>query len=182
VVRDPREMESVQVVIDLLSDQREKVVVALNASGQVREFQLRVRVRFKVRTLQGKELIAPTEILQQRDINYSETLALAKETEEALLYKSMQTTWCSSSCGAWRRCASSEDRPAYGEALPQLQTIWPRACARSTPCTATSPCCSRRRPTPSAPRRAPRATPSAAATPWRAPISTGARCWPPAAR
>jgi len=57
----------------------------------VRQFQLRVRVRFKLRTLQGKELIAPTEILQQRDINYSETLALAKETEEALLYKSMQT-------------------------------------------------------------------------------------------
>lgn len=91
VISDSRQMETAQVIIDLLSDQREKVVVALNASGQVRQFQLRVRVRFKLRTLQGKELIAPTEILQQRDINYSETLALAKETEEALLYKSMQT-------------------------------------------------------------------------------------------
>ncbi|MDD0810816.1 LPS assembly lipoprotein LptE [Curvibacter sp. RS43] len=91
VVQDPRQMERAQVIIDLLSDQREKVVVALNASGQVRQFQLRVRLRFKLRTLQGKELISPTEILQQRDINYSETLALAKETEEALLYKSMQT-------------------------------------------------------------------------------------------
>ncbi len=91
VIEDTRDMEHVQVILDFLGDQREKVVVALNASGQVREFQLRVRLRFKLRTLQGKELIAPTEILQQRDISYSETAALAKEAEEALLYKSMQT-------------------------------------------------------------------------------------------
>jgi LPS-assembly lipoprotein len=91
VIRDPREIHEAQVIIDLLSDQREKVVVALNASGQVRQFQLRVRLRFKLRTPDGKELISPVEILQQRDINYTETLALAKETEEGLLYKSMQT-------------------------------------------------------------------------------------------
>ena len=91
VVKDARQMESAQVIVDVLSELREKVVVALNASGQVRQFQVRLRVKFKLRTLQGKELIEPTEILQQRDINYNETLALAKETEEALLYKSMQT-------------------------------------------------------------------------------------------
>ena len=34
-----------QVVLDVLADQREKVVVGLNASGQVREFQLRTRLR-----------------------------------------------------------------------------------------------------------------------------------------
>jgi LPS-assembly lipoprotein len=31
------------VILDVLGDQREKVVVGLNASGQVREFQLRLR-------------------------------------------------------------------------------------------------------------------------------------------
>ncbi|MBV8620984.1 MAG: hypothetical protein JOY84_19130 [Curvibacter sp.] len=91
VIKDPQKMDSAQVIVDLLSELREKVVVALNASGQVRQFQVRLRVRFKLRTLEGKELIEPSEILQQRDINYNETLALAKETEEALLYKSMQT-------------------------------------------------------------------------------------------
>ena len=30
-------------------------------------------------------------LLQQRDISYSETIALAKEAEEALLYRNMQT-------------------------------------------------------------------------------------------
>jgi LPS-assembly lipoprotein len=66
-------------------------VVGVNASGQVREFQLRVRVRFQLRTPQGRELIAPTEILQQRDISFNESAVLAKEAEEALLYRDMQT-------------------------------------------------------------------------------------------
>ena len=80
-----------QVVLDVLTDQREKVVVGLNASGQVREFQLRTRFRFKLRTPAGKELIADTELLQQRDISFNESAVLSKETEEALLYRDMQS-------------------------------------------------------------------------------------------
>jgi LPS-assembly lipoprotein len=53
--------ERAQVVLDLLGEQREKVVVGVNASGQVREFQLRSKLRFRLRTPQGRELIAPTE-------------------------------------------------------------------------------------------------------------------------
>jgi LPS-assembly lipoprotein len=66
-------------------------VVGINASGQVREFQLRIRFTFRLRTLQGKQLIAPTEILQQRDISFNESAVLAKEAEEALLYRDMQS-------------------------------------------------------------------------------------------
>jgi LPS-assembly lipoprotein len=80
-----------QVVLDLLTDQREKVVVGLNASGQVREFQLRTRLKFKLRTREGKALIPETELLQQRDISFTESAVLAKEAEEALLYRDMQT-------------------------------------------------------------------------------------------
>ncbi|HEY0823855.1 MAG TPA: LPS assembly lipoprotein LptE, partial [Ramlibacter sp.] len=69
---------------------REKVVVGLNASGQVREFQLRLRIRFRVRTPQGRELIPETELLQQRDISFNEAAVLAKEAEESLLYRDMQ--------------------------------------------------------------------------------------------
>jgi len=90
-VVDASRPDSAQVVLDVLADQREKVVVGLNASGQVREFQLRSRVRFKLRTPQGKELIAETELLQQRDISFSESAVLAKEAEENLLYRDMQT-------------------------------------------------------------------------------------------
>ena len=83
--------ELAQVILDILTDQREKVVVGLSTSGQVREFQLRTRLRFRLRTPQGKELIPETELLQQRDISFTESAALAKESEEALLYRDMQT-------------------------------------------------------------------------------------------
>jgi LPS-assembly lipoprotein len=80
-----------QVILDITNEQREKVVVGLNASGQVREFELRIRVHFKLHTPDGKELIPDTEIVQRQDISYNETAALAKEQEEQLLYKSIQT-------------------------------------------------------------------------------------------
>ncbi len=82
--------EPPQVIVDILQDVREKTIVAVNASGQVREFQLKLRVLFRVRTPQGRELIAATELTQQRDISFNESAVLAKEAEEALLYRDMQ--------------------------------------------------------------------------------------------
>ena len=80
-----------QVVLEALTDAREKSVVASTAAGQVTEFQLRLRFRFRLRTVAGKELIPPAEILQSRDMSYTETQALGKEIEEANLFRSMQT-------------------------------------------------------------------------------------------
>ena len=67
------------------------LVVAQTAANQIREFELRLRFRFRLRTLAGKELIPDTEILQQRDISFNESAVLAKEAEEALLYRDMQS-------------------------------------------------------------------------------------------
>ncbi|MDB5900946.1 MAG: rlpB [Ramlibacter sp.] len=80
-----------RVALDLLQELREKVVVGINASGQVREFQLRSRIRFRLRAADGRELIPETELLQQRDISFNEAAVLAKEAEEALLYRDMQS-------------------------------------------------------------------------------------------
>jgi LPS-assembly lipoprotein len=84
-------LDKAEVVLDVLADQREKVVVGLNTSGQVREFQLRIRLKFKLRTPAGKELIPETELLQQRDISFNESAVLSKEAEENLLYRDMQS-------------------------------------------------------------------------------------------
>jgi len=91
VIVEPAQYAQAQTVLNLLQEQREKVVVGLSASGQVREFQLRLRVRFNLRTPQGRELIPETELLQQRDISFNESVVLAKEAEENLLYRDMQT-------------------------------------------------------------------------------------------
>ena len=80
-----------QVLLTIVNEQREKTVVGVNAAGQVREFQLRIRVLFRLRSAQGRDLIPDTEILQSRDISFNETAVLAKEAEEGLLYRDMQT-------------------------------------------------------------------------------------------
>ena len=79
------------VVLTLLHDQRERVVVGTAVAGQVRELQLRHTVRFHLRTPQGKELIEEATIQQVRELSYSETQALAKEAEEALLFDDMRS-------------------------------------------------------------------------------------------
>ena len=80
-----------QVVLEALSDVREKSVVASTAAGQVRELQLRARLVFRLRTPAGKELIPATEISLKRDMSFTESAALAKEQEEALLQRAMQS-------------------------------------------------------------------------------------------
>jgi LPS-assembly lipoprotein len=87
----PKGGEAPQVIVDILQELREKTVVAVNATGQVREFQLRIRVKFRMRTPQGRELISDSEVTQQRDISFNESAVLAKEAEEGLLYRDMQS-------------------------------------------------------------------------------------------
>jgi LPS-assembly lipoprotein len=48
-------------------------------------------VRFRMRSSKGRDLIEPTDILQERDISFNESAVLAKEAEEALLYRDMQS-------------------------------------------------------------------------------------------
>lgn len=91
VLTDARQADKAQVVLEVLNEQREKTVVGVTSAGQVREFQLRIRLKFKLRTPAGKDLIPETEILVQRDISFNESAVLAKEAEESLLYRDMQT-------------------------------------------------------------------------------------------
>ena len=90
VINDPRQIERAQVIFDQLFELREKIVVGRTSTGAIREFQLRYRYRFRLRNREGVELIPDTEILLTRDINFNETGALSKESEEALLYKDME--------------------------------------------------------------------------------------------
>jgi LPS-assembly lipoprotein len=77
------------VVLEALEDERQRVVVASTAGGQVRELQLRTRLVFRLSTPKGRSLIPPTELLLARDMSYTETSALAKEQEEAELFQAM---------------------------------------------------------------------------------------------
>lgn len=91
MITDNRQLDAAQVILEVLQDQREKTVVGVNTSGLVREFQLRVRFKFRLRNKAGGEIIPETELLLQRDFSFNESGALAKEAEEALIYRSMQS-------------------------------------------------------------------------------------------
>jgi LPS-assembly lipoprotein len=86
-----KEADKAQVVLDVISEQREKAVVGITSAGQVREFQLRIRLKFKLRTPAGKDIVPETELLVQRDVSFNESAVLAKENEESVLYRDMQT-------------------------------------------------------------------------------------------
>ncbi len=79
-----------QVVLRALRNDRQRSVVASTAAGQVREIELRARLRFRLTTPTGRELIAPTELMLTRDLTFDESLALAKEQEEDELFRAMQ--------------------------------------------------------------------------------------------
>jgi len=80
-----------QAIVELLGEQREREVLSINAQGRAREYQLRLRTTFRVIDQEGSELIAPTSLLARRDIGFNESELLAKESEEALLYRDMQS-------------------------------------------------------------------------------------------
>lgn len=86
----PAAQAAAQVVLAVLVDQRERAVVGQTAAGQVRELQLRTRFRFSLSTAAGKSLIESTEMLLERDISFTETAALAKASEEYMLFNDMQ--------------------------------------------------------------------------------------------
>ena len=82
--------DKAQVVLHAIEDQRERSVVANTSAAQVRELQLRLKLNFRAHTPGGRELIPRSELLLQRDMSYSENAALAKEFEEAELFRELQ--------------------------------------------------------------------------------------------
>jgi len=88
VVSDPKTAEA---LFDVISETRGKQILSLNAQGRVREYLLTYTLVFRLRDASGAEMLGPTEISLKRPLPYDERQVLAKESEEALLYRDMQT-------------------------------------------------------------------------------------------
>jgi len=80
-----------EALFDVLAESRGKSILSLNSLGRVREYLLTYTLTFRVRDAQGRELLGPTEITLKRNLAFSEQQVLAKEAEEALLYRDMQS-------------------------------------------------------------------------------------------
>jgi LPS-assembly lipoprotein len=85
------DIKAAEAIVEPLSETREKVILTLNSQGRVREYSLLYRLRFRVKDADNKELLPPTEILLKRDITFNESQVMAKEREEEMLYRDMQS-------------------------------------------------------------------------------------------
>jgi LPS-assembly lipoprotein len=85
-----RTEQDADVVFEVLSESKDKSILALNSQGRVREYSLAYTLRFRVRNSVGKIFLDTTELNLKRNLTFNESEILAKESEEALLYRDMQ--------------------------------------------------------------------------------------------
>jgi LPS-assembly lipoprotein len=83
--------KSAQVILDIPVVVDDKEVLSLSGGGAVREYLLIKRVQFRVHDADGNEWLPPGEIALRRTYTFSESEALARETQEQRLLKDMQT-------------------------------------------------------------------------------------------
>jgi LPS-assembly lipoprotein len=83
--------EQAEVILQIMHELQEKQILSLSGGGRVSEYQLRYRVSFRLTDSKNREHIPASEIVLRRDYSYSDDQALARESEEALLYRDMRT-------------------------------------------------------------------------------------------
>lgn len=82
--------KSAQATVRILSEAEERKILTLNAQGQVREYSLLYRLRYEVKGADDKVLLKPTELALQAFMSYSEAQALAKETEQKMIFSDLR--------------------------------------------------------------------------------------------
>jgi len=88
VVDDASQAEA---VLQFTEETRAKEVLSLTGTGKVREFQLRYQVGFRVHDGKGGEYVPQSTIQLTRDVTFNDAEILAKEQEEQILFRDMQS-------------------------------------------------------------------------------------------
>jgi len=85
------EARGAEATLQILKQTNEKSILSLSGEGRVREFLLRYLVTYSLIDGRGIDLVPATEIVRERVLPYTDEQVVAKEAEEALLIKEMQT-------------------------------------------------------------------------------------------
>ena len=83
--------DEAEAILKILGEVQEKRILSLSSGGKVKEFELRYKVVYRLTDGAGRDLAQPGQIELRRDLTYDDTQVLAKESEEALLYRDMKT-------------------------------------------------------------------------------------------
>ena len=97
-----------EVRMIVVRDAKEKHILSLSSTGTVREYELRQRFGFRLLDKQGKEVMPFNEIYIYRSVTFATGQELAKEQEEALLYRDMENDLVQQ---LMRRLASAKPAP-----------------------------------------------------------------------
>ena len=76
--------------LNILEDRRDRQILSISAAGRVREYELKLRVRYQLTDGKGSVMIPTSEILLSRILSYDDSRIIAKQQEEALLYQDME--------------------------------------------------------------------------------------------
>jgi LPS-assembly lipoprotein len=87
IVSNPKDAE---VTLQIVGEQRDRLILSISGSGRVSELQLRYRVSYRLTDRENREYLPTSEVQLKRDLTYSDTDVLGKEQEEALLFRDMQ--------------------------------------------------------------------------------------------
>ncbi len=83
--------KSAQALMELSGESKFRNILSLSGAGRVRELQLVYRVNLRVHDGKGGEFVPLTTLSISRDLTYNDTDVLAKEAEEAAIYREIQT-------------------------------------------------------------------------------------------
>ena len=85
------EAKQADAILQFSYETRDKEILSLTGTGRVREFRLRYRVGWRVTDGKGGDYVPQTALELTRDVSFNDAEVLAKEAEEQLLFRDMQS-------------------------------------------------------------------------------------------
>lgn len=79
------------LVLEIVAEQPGKHILSLSGSGRVREYELRYRISLRAYDVHGNDWLPAGDIRLTRLLTFDDEQLLAKEQEEAQLYRDMRT-------------------------------------------------------------------------------------------
>jgi LPS-assembly lipoprotein len=83
--------EEATITLEIISETTDKQIISLSAAGKVLAYDLRYLVTISAYDKQLSYWLPRSEIALNRNMTYDDTQVLAKEQEQAVLYKDMRT-------------------------------------------------------------------------------------------
>jgi len=84
-------MAEAEATLEIMNVATERGILSLSGGGRVRDFNLIYRVTYRLLDHRGVEIVPPANVTLTRILPFLDALILAKESEERLLQKDMQT-------------------------------------------------------------------------------------------